>query len=198
MPYSTRDTIKEWLNIPSATTDEDSAIDAALAAADAQIDNWTGRTFTVPGSASTRVMVPLTATKVRLPADLDRSTGIVVKTDTTDDGTFDETLTAADWFLLEDQAPFRTIVRRTGYWPQHRSGRPSVQVEGFYGYDSAGVPAPVVQASTMLAARLYQRQSSPLGFQAGVGGDFGAIRIGRGLDPDVAGLLAQYKKAGIG
>ena len=143
-------------------------------------------------------MVPLTATMVRLPAELDRATSIVVKEDTADDGVFDTTLTAAQWFLLEDKAPYRTIIRKSGYWPQPRSGRPSVQVEGFYGYDSGGVPAPVVQASTMLAARLYQRQSSPLGFQAGVGGDFGAIRIGRGLDPDVAGLLGQYKRAGIG
>ena len=197
MPYSSVATVKAFLNIPEGDSGENDAITAALNAADAQIDRYTGRTFTVPDAVSTREMVPWDATTVRLPAELDRATSIVVKEDTSDDGTFDTTLTSSDWFLEGDQAPYRTIKRVSGVWPQPRSGRASVQVEGFYGYDSTGVPAPVVQASTMLAARLYQRHSSPLGFQAGIGGDFGAIRIGRGLDPDVAAMLDTYKRAAI-
>lgn len=198
MPYSSVATVKAFLNVPAGDTGEDDAVTAALSAADAQIENYTGRVFTIPAATTAREVVPYTATVVRLPSELDRDTSVVVKTDTTGDGTFDTTLTDADWFLVGDTAPYREIVRRGGSWPVHANGRASVEVTGYYGYDNDGVPAPIVQASTMLAARLYQRHGSPLGFQAGVGGDFGAIRIGRGLDPDVAALLGPYKRAAVG
>jgi len=41
-----------------------------------------------------------------------------------------------------------------------------------------------------MGARLYQRRSSPLGFQAGLEGD--AVRISR-IDPDMSALLAGYR-----
>ena len=41
-----------------------------------------------------------------------------------------------------------------------------MQVTAFYGYGMA-IPDQVKQCALVIAARLYQRKSSPLGFQAG-------------------------------
>lgn len=195
MPYSARSTVKEYLNIPLGTTTEDAQIDAALSAADARIDNYCGRTFVVATGTTTRDMVPWDSTTVVLPnTELQSANSITIKLDTTGDGTFDETLTSADWFLVGDQAPFQRITRRSGQWPIHRDGRASVQVEGEYGYQ-ATVPDAVVQASTMLAARHYQRATSPLGFQTGIG-ELGFARVSK-IDADVADLLSPYRRPGI-
>jgi hypothetical protein len=51
--YTTRNVVKTYLGIPSATSSEDDPIDAAIDAAEAEIDNFTGRGFAVPGSTST-------------------------------------------------------------------------------------------------------------------------------------------------
>jgi hypothetical protein len=66
-------------------------------------------------------------------------------------------------------------------------GRPTVEVTGTFGY-AAAVPDNVKQAALLLAARLYQRKASPLGFQAGAISELGPVRISRS-DPDVGALL---------
>jgi hypothetical protein len=55
----------------------------------------------------------------------------------------------------------------------------------------------VTQAAIIQASRIFKRLDSPLGV-AGFG-DMGAIRVGRGLDPDVAQLVEPYRKmTGVG
>ena len=194
MPYSTLATVKEYLGL-DGTDSEDDQVTAALNAADDRIDKWCGRTFAVAAAVSTRTCGPWDGSLVRLPAELFKLDDLVVKVDTADDGVYDTTLTAAEYFVRGDQAPYRDLIRVSGVWPQPRSGRPSVEVEGFYGYETA-VPEAVVQASTMLAARLYQRRSSPLGFQAGIGAELGAVRVSR-MDHDVAALLTGYRRLAV-
>jgi hypothetical protein len=121
-------------------------------------------------------------------------TGLVVKTDTSNDGTFDTTLTITTDFIVEpfNTAPFTTLRNVSGDWPTYTSNRATVQVTAAYGdQNAAGVPAGVQQAALMLAARYYQRRSSPLGITTGFQ-DWGPMRISR-QDPDVAALLQQYK-----
>ena len=194
--YSSVATVKDYLGIPTATTSEDAGITAALNAAEDRIDKFCGRTFVVPVAVSTRTVAPWSDTVVILPAELAQTTDLVVKTDTTDNGTFDTTLTAADYYAGPgDLAPFTELHRVSGAWPRLRSGRPSVEIEAWFGY-AMTVPDSVVQAATMLAARLYQRRSSPLGFQTGASPEFGAVRISR-IDPDVAALLTGYRAPAI-
>jgi hypothetical protein len=56
----------------------------------------------------------------------------------------------------------------------------------------AAVPSAVKQATIIQAARIFKRLDSPLGV-AGFE-DLGIMRVGRGLDTDVAQLVAAYVK----
>jgi len=188
--YTTRAVVKTYLGIPSATSSEDDPIDAAIDAAEQEIDNYTGRSFVVPGSATAKVYRPMDD-RVVLVDDIAQTTSLVVKTDTADDGAYDTTLTITSEFVLEGNVtPYRIIRRVDGStFPRYMSNRATVEVTAFYGYGMA-IPKAIVQASTVLGARLYQRRSSPLGFQAGLEGD--AVRISR-IDPDVRALLSGYR-----
>ena len=188
--------MKTYLGIPSGTSSEDDAIDAAMAAAEDEVDNICGRTFVVPGSATAKVFEPLDGVVVGVD-DIAQTSGVVVKTDTADDGAYDTTLTLTSEYILEgNAAPYRIIRRVDGStFPRYRSDRPTVEVTAYWGYAMA-VPGPVVQAATVLSARLYQRRSSPLGFQAGMSAEFGPVRISR-IAPDIRSLLSGYRLIGV-
>lgn len=192
--YVTTSAVKDWLGIPTATTTEDTAIGTAISAAEDRIDKYCGRTFVVPSGTSVRSCAPWSPTVVIVPAEIAQTTSLAVATDTADDGVFDTALTVTDDYYLGpgDASPYTELVRVNGYWPNPRSGRASVEITAYYGYAMA-VPDAVTQAATMLAARFFQRRSSPLGFQAGVSSEFGAVRISR-IDPDVASLLSGYRR----
>ncbi len=194
--YTSRTTVKEYLGIPSGTATEDDAIDAALAAAEDEVDNICGRTFVVPGSATAKVFEPTNGVVVEVD-DIAQTTGLVVKTDTADDGAYDKTLTLTSEYILEgNAAPYRIIRRVDGStFPRYMSDRPTIEVTAYWGYAMA-VPGPIVQAATVLSARLYQRRSSPLGFQAGMSTEFGPVRISR-IDPDIRTLLYGYRRIGV-
>ena len=191
MAYTTQALVKSYLGIPSGTTSEDTAIDNAIAAADAEIDQITGRTFVVPSGATAKTFVPFDDYTVFVD-DMAQTTGLIVKTDTGLDGTYDTTLTITeDYVLTGNSAPYRMIKRVDGSaFPRDRYGRPTVEVTAFWGYGMA-VPDQIAQCSLVIAARLYQRKSSPLGFQAG-SVDVGFVRISR-TDPEVIALLRGLK-----
>jgi hypothetical protein len=188
--YTTKAVVKTYLGIPSGTSSEDDPIDAAIDAAEAEIDNYTGRNFAVPGSTSSKVYRPVND-RVVLVDDIAQTTSLAVKTDTADDGTYDTTLSITSEYVLDgNEAPFRIIRRVDGSsFPRPTSNRATVEVTAYFGYGMS-IPKAIVQASTVLGARLYQRRSSPLGFQAGLEGD--AVRISR-IDPDVRALLSGYR-----
>ena len=191
MAYTTQALLKSYLGIPSATSSENTAIDNAIAAAEAEIDQITGRTFEVPSGATAKTYIPFDDYTVYV-TDIAQTTGLIVKTDTSLDGTYDTTLTiTTDYVLDGNTAPYRVIKRVDGSaWPRDRYGRPTVQVTAFYGYGMA-IPDQVKQCALVIAARLYQRKSSPLGFQAG-SVDVGFVRISR-TDPEVIALLRGLK-----
>ena len=189
--YTTQSLVKTYLGIPSGTTSEDTAIDNAIAAAEAEIDQITGRTFVVPGGATAKTYVAYDDYTVYVD-DIAKTDGLIVKEDTTLDGTYDTTLTiTTDYVLDGNTAPYRVIRRVDGdEFTRGRYGRPTVQVTAFYGY-AMTVPDQVKQCALVIAARLYQRRSSPLGFQAG-SVDVGFVRISR-TDPEVIALLRGLK-----
>ena len=176
--YTSQLLVKNYLGIPSGTTSEDTAIDNAIAAAEAEIDQITGRTFVVPSGATAKTYVAYDDYTVYVD-DIAKTDGLIVKEDTTLDGTYDTTLTiTTDYILDGNTAPYRVIRRVDGdEFTRGRYGRPTVQVTAFYGY-AMTVPDQVKQCALVIAARLYQRRSSPLGFQAG-SVDVGFVRISR-------------------
>ena len=191
MAYTSQALVKAYLGIPSSTSSENTAIDNAIAAADAEIDQITGRTFVVPSGATAKTFIPYDDYTLYVD-DVAQLTGLVVKEDTNLDGTYDTTLTiTTDYVVDGNSAPYRVIKRVDGdMWPRDRYGRPTVEVTAFYGYAMA-VPDQIKQCSLVIAARLYQRRSSPLGFQAG-SVDVGFVRISR-PDPEVIALLRGLK-----
>lgn len=193
MAYTTRALVKTSLGIPTAVTSEDTQIDAAIAAADAAIDQYTGRTFAT--SSTNRVYQPTSAFLVYCD-DLASKT-VTVQTDDDDDGVYETTLTAnTDYIVSGNYAPYRILKNVNGGWPLSYYGRPTVKITGTFGY-AAAVPSTVAQASLLLSARIYQRKASPLGFQAGVVSELGPVRISRN-DPDVAAMLSGLRLFGVG
>ena len=191
MAYTDLATVRSYLGIPSSDSSQTAAINAAIAASDKEIDQITGRTFVVPSGATAKTFIPY-ADYTLYVDDVAQLTGLVVKEDTTLDGTYDTTLTiTTDYVVNGNSAPYRVIKRVDGdTWPRDRYGRPTVEVTAFYGYGMA-VPDQIKQCSLVIAARLYQRRSSPLGFQAG-SVDVGFVRISR-TDPEVIALLRGLK-----
>jgi len=191
MAFVTRDLVKQYLGIPDATSSENTPIDNAILAADAEIESICGRTFEVPSGATTKTFIPYDDYTVFCD-DIAQTTGLIVKTDTGLDGTYDTTLTiTTDYVLNGNAAPYRVIKRVDGSaYPRDRYGRPTVQVTAYWGYGMA-IPDQIKQCALVIAARLYQRRSSPLGFQAG-SVDVGFVRISR-TDPEVIALLRGLK-----
>jgi len=195
MPFSSVATIKSYLGIPSGSTSEDTAITAALNAADSEIQNICGRTFAVPGATSVKTYVP-TSDKYAIVDDIAQLSGLVVKLDSSDNGTYDVTLAGSSYIMDGNNAPY-TVLRRVdgNSFYRFHSNRPTIQVTAYHGYQMGNVPYPIVQASTILAARLYQRRSSPLGVTAGTA-EAGVFRISR-QDPELVSLLRGYRLFGV-
>jgi hypothetical protein len=193
MAYTTTALVKSSLGIPTATTSEDAAIAAAIDAAEALINNYTGRTFeTVTES---RTFIPRTASILDID-DLATLSGLIIKTDEDQNGSFENTLVqGTDFVMVGNTNPYRKVTQINQGWPLSIYGRPTVQVTGTWGFAST-VPDNIKQAALLMSCRLFQRKASPLGFQAGAISEFGPVRISR-QDPDVAALLHGMKLIGV-
>jgi hypothetical protein len=176
---------------------DDDFLNLGIDAAEQAINDLCGRKFTADGSASARTY--RAQSYLAVTDDISTLTGLVVKTDTSADGTFDTTWTASTDYQVEplnNIAKGRSVnnLRAIGSYtfPVYGDGQVSVEVTAKWGWPA--VPDTVKQAALMLASRLYGRKASPMGV-IGVG-DFGPVRISRS-DPDIAFLLMDYKRAGL-
>ena len=176
---------------------DDDFLNLGIDAAEQAINDLCGRKFTADGSASARTY--RAQGYLAVTDDISTLTGLVVKTDTSADGTFDTTWTASTDYQVEplnNIAKGRSVnnLRAIGSYtfPVYGDGQVSVEVTAKWGWPA--VPDTVKQAALMLASRLYGRKASPMGV-IGVG-DFGPVRISRS-DPDIAFLLMDYKRAGL-
>ena len=193
MAYTTVALVKDYLSIPSSVSTEDASITAAINAASDQINGYCNTDFESTTEARVfRADDP----KVLLVDPFNTLTGLVVKTDSDNTGVYDTTLTITTDFVPQPfnaaDAPYTSLLNVSGDWPRYDSGRPAVQVTAAFGDQNAnGVPYAVQQAAMMLAARVYQRRSSPLGVMTQFA-DYGLARVSR-VDPDVMALLASYR-----
>lgn len=188
--------LKSALGITSST--DDAFLTLAIGAAETAINDLCGRKFTADSAASARTY--RAQPYICVSDDISTLTGLVVKTDTNADGTFDQTWASTDIqveplnSLLKTPARSVNNLRAVGdyLFPVYGDGRASVEVTAKWGWPA--VPDPIEQATLMMASRLYGRKASPMGV-IGVG-DFGPVRISRS-DPDVAHMLMDYRRAGI-
>lgn len=182
------------------TTLDMSMVLDAITAASREIDAMCGRFFYQ--QTATQFYRPESIWTCDLEDnDIANTTGLVVSTETGNDGTYPNVLTNGVDFLLEpvNQSsggitpwPF-TWMRAIGgkifppsvgpFW------RPTVRVVATYGWPA--VPAAIKQATKMKAAELYKAAESPFGV-AGFGA-FGAVRVRD--NPMITSLLAPYVKS---
>lgn len=189
--YASTAQIKAALRVTDAI--DDALISMAGSAASSLIDGYCGRTF---GTVSeVRYFAPDNG--YLLQVDDLAGTAITVESSTVSDQVFDVTWTATDYQLepLNGDAdgltwPYtRLRAIDTRLWP-YAWGEATVRITGTWGWPA--VPPTITQAAVIQAMRIFRRLDSPLGV-AGFG-DMGAIRVSRGLDPDVAQLVQPYVK----
>lgn len=177
------------------TTGQQLKFEQALDTASRLIDQDCGRAFT--SRAATKTLRCNGGDTLLVP---DLVSVTTLKVDDNADGTFETTLTAADyelntWHEEDERWPTEFIVRLDSWWPitGFNDRRRLVEINGTWGWSA--VPAEIKQATLILAARLVQRSNAALGVQ-GVS-DFGPFSI-RTNDPDYQHLISRFVKIGVG
>lgn len=176
---------------------EDIYLEGVIAAAQTEIEAYCGWAFADVGSSTSRVYAPMWCDVLYIdPA----STVTAVETDTSGDGTFNETWSSGDWQLeplnqiragLTDHPYYVVRAVESRRFPL-RGKRATVRVTGTFGW--ATRPPAVVQALLMHAGRLHERRNMPAGIAAG---DGFATRTAMGIDPDVKALLDPYRRVDL-
>lgn len=195
MAYATLSELRSWLAIDD--TLDDSTLSLALDVASQKVDDFCGRTFAVPTGVSVRTFRSSSSLLLTLDpgCDIASTTGLVVRTDDNEDGTFETTWTIDTDFVLEHQQgdngattwpSWQIVAVGNRYWPT-RTLRRTVQVTARWGWQA--VPAPVKQATLLLAGEAFKAKDAPFGVAAF--GEFGPLRVRD--NPMVAQLLRLYR-----
>lgn len=196
--YCTTGQLREHFG-DSGSTLTTALLERAINSTSRAIDRFCGRRFWTDAAVVARQYRPSDAYSVFVD-DIATSAGVIVKTDTTGDGSYATTWDSND-FDLEPRNAAVVAAGSTGdafsFWqitaiddktfPLHNR-RATLQVTAKFGWSA--VPVDVEEACLIKAASLFKRKDSPDGIQ-GVD-DFGVIRISRKRDPDVAELLDPY------
>lgn len=190
--YASLNEVKSALRITDAV--DDSILEMAIESASRLIDGYANRQFYSIGTAI-RYFVAEDDFVVQVD-DLANGT-VTVKSANNADGVYDTTWGTDDYQLeplngfLDGQTWPYTQIRAIGdyLWPIS-GGEALIQITGNWGWPA--VPIAIKQACIIQASRIYKRLDSPLGV-AGFG-DLGAIRVTRDIDPDVAQLVAPYRR----
>ena len=177
---------------------EDAELLMAIDAACAKVDDHCGRTFAQDTAVTVRTLRAATPTRLILEPGMDISTvtGLIVKTDDNDDGSFETTWTITTDFECESSGygyngqsgwPYTQLVAvGSKTWPCWTNRR-AVQITAKFGW--VAVPAPVKQATLIVAAEQWKLKDAPFGI-AGFG-EFGPVRVRD--NPAAAALLARYR-----
>lgn len=192
--YCTLAEIKAFVNIVDSNDNDE--LEDAVNSASRQIDAYCGRKFYADGATSAKVYRTRNPYMVVVD-DISTSTGLVLKYDDSDDGTYETTVASTDFILLPlngeafgiDGLGFTSIELLTDgpheFPTTHTNNRPRIEVTANWGF--AAVPEPVRQACLMLSSENFAMRNTPLGI-AGVG-EFGVLavrqnrQITRMLDP---------------
>jgi hypothetical protein len=202
--YTDLTTIKDYLAITVSTYD--TQLSNAVNAASRAVDGYCGQRFWLDAGTVTRYYRPINGVTCETDP-ISTTTGLTVAVDLTGYGNYDIPLTYNTDYVLEPQnalldypaRPYREITlvlgTRAYFPPSNNTRRPAVKVTATFGWPA--IPDDVVQATLIKASRLFHRKDSPQGV-VGMGADFGPVRISTREDPDVVGLLGDYRLAPVG
>jgi hypothetical protein len=196
MAYITVDELRAYTKDPGQL--DQSIYEDAIAAAEVEVNAVCGRYFSQDAAVSVQYFWP--DSNGCCPVDdISTATGLIVAVDTAGTGTWSDTWTITTDYFLEpinqNQGgivgwPY-TEIRATlasKYFPQRYFPyvRPTVKVTARWGW--AAVPAPVKQATKIIATKLYKMSEAPFGV-AGFD-QWGTIRVGN--IPEVQNLLGPF------
>lgn len=178
-------------------TDLDPLIDQCIDAAERKVNSHCGRNFDKVTTAALRKFRVDNPNLVYID-DFWTTTDLVIATDTSSDGTTDQTWTTSDYEL----EPLNGYVNGNPGFPYWKlravrsltfpscTARASLHVTAKWGW--AEVPADVSTATAMVAAKLVKMKDTPFGV-AGIAASGFEIRI-REL-PEVVELLSDYVRS---
>jgi hypothetical protein len=202
--YTTLASVTAELGITNANSD--ARIEAAINSASRQIDDYTGRRFWQDSTVQIREFYADDYREIVSDAgqvlDISTTTGLIVKIDTGDNGTFATTLTQGTHFVLlptnaaDDSEPYTGIrmVDSVYNFPRYTSGRPGVQITAKFGWSA--VPDPVAQACLVQSVLLFKATDAAMGGLSFGDGSF--MRVRGGLNPIAASLVERYAFARVG
>lgn len=174
------------------SADSDAGLTLAVSAASRWVDGWCRRQFNKASSATARLYRVTNTGRIWVD-------DIATSTVTIGDGTgYANTWDATD-FILEPIGALTygatgepyTSVSAVGSRQFLLTHPGLVQVTATWGWPA--VPDDVKQATLIQAARLFKRRESTSGVLGG--NDFGIVRVGTQVDPDVSDLLQRYRLA---
>jgi len=198
--YTTTASVAQALGI--SDSDDDGRIDDAIKAASRQIDDHCGRKFWQDTDVVVRTYFPDTSHTVVVD-DISTTTGLIVKIDDDDDGTYETTLTINTDFIVEPinaaaeypVRPYTWLTMVDNYTFPRWGRRPSVQVTARFGWPA--VPDEVTKACRIQAKNLYKADAGTFsGFQ--LSAEAGIVMRTPGLDPVARDLLESYRRVWIG
>lgn len=205
--YATLAQLKTELKVTDSN--DDTRMEVAISAASRQIDAYTGweHGFWQDGSVVDRQFYAADSRNVCVPEGISTVTGLIVKTDTGDDGLFATTLTISTNFILSpvnaaDRVPVwpYTEIQLVDYvgsfFPTSNSGRPGVQVTAKFGWPA--VPDDVFKACLIQSVLLFKASAAVTGaLQLGEG--YPSAPAGGGwMNPTARALLEPYCKPRVG
>lgn len=189
--YATTAELKSYLRITD--TAEDTLLSDSLSTASRLIEHHCDRQFNKTTSASARVFYASSSCTVHVD-DFHTTTDLVIKHSSGDDGTYDITLTTADYQLL----PLNGIVSGESGWPYYRielqgfyvsaAVRPQIEVTAQWGWTA--VPAAIKRACIQMASEVYKLKGAP--FDVAGMDQFGPIRIRE--SQRVTAMLVPYRR----
>lgn len=209
--YVTPDEFKDF--VKDDTTLDQATMATAITVASRTVEQMTNRPsggYAAAGTTTAHYFTPHSSWELCLEDDgiqweFGTTSGLVVKTDTNGDGTYETTLTNGTDFYLEpiNQArygvsgwPYDTLqilATSSSMWPWYaqRAGyRPPVEVTANWGWTTT--PEPVKFAVRLAANRYYGRGDSRYGTS---GFDASGFQMRIRTDPDILALLSPFTPA---
>lgn len=195
--YATLNQIKAALRIPTGDATDDALLEMAVESASRLIDGYCGRNFINAGTV-TRYFNTENPHVVQID---DARSIAAVETSSSQDGVYDITWSIGTAGGQGDAQPEPindylggvvwpyTRLRAIGDYHFPTGAENAVKVTAAFGWPN--IPVTVTQATILQGSRIFTRLQSPLGV-AGFGESI--MRVGRGLDPDVAQLIEGYRR----
>lgn len=188
--YSTLAQVKAALRITDNV--DDTLLEMAIESASRAIDQYTNRIFYNAGTA-VRYYAPSDDFNVDIDDIISLTT---LATMSADDQVYDTTWTSTDYQLepLNGYAdgitqPYNHIRAVGDYTFLTLGGEATIKVTGVWGWNS--IPIQVTQATVIQSSRIFKRLDSPLGI---ISGEYGSMRVGAMLDPDVRQLVDSLRR----